>query len=221
MHRLILAALVTLFIAVPAFAVEEPKTEEQKSFYAVGQIMAQQLSVFNMTPDELEFVKKGMTDAMTGKTPLVDVEAYKPKVQSLALARRNAQGEKLAAQSKQYLEKASKEKGAVKTASGLIYQPLKEGSGAGPIPTSKVKVNYRGTFIDGKEFDSSYAAGQPAEFQLDKVIKCWTEGLQLMKPGGKARLICPSDLAYGERGSGAIPGNATLVFEVELLEVAK
>ena len=221
MGRLILAALVTLFIAVPAFALEEPKTEDQKSLYAVGLIMAQQLSVFSLTPDELDLVKLGLTDGTTGKKPLVDLEAYKPKVQALALARRNAQGEKLAAQSKQYLEKAAKEKGAIKTASGLVYQSLREGSGASPAPTNKVKVNYRGTFIDGKEFDSSYAAGQPAEFQLDKVIKCWTEGLQLMKPGGKARLVCPPEIAYGERGSGVIPGNATLIFEVELLEVVK
>lgn len=221
MRRLIVAALVT-FMAVPAWAAEEPKTDDQKSLYAVGVIMARQLSIFSLTPQELELVKQGMTDASNGKPLAVDVEAYKPKIQQLALSRRNAQGEKLAAQSKQFIEKAAKEKGAVKTASGLVYQPLVEGSGAKPAATDKVKVNYRGTLIDGKEFDSSYAAGKPAEFQLDKVIKCWTEGVQMMKAGGKARLICPPDLAYGERGSGGvIPPNATLVFEVELVEVVK
>jgi FKBP-type peptidyl-prolyl cis-trans isomerase FkpA len=158
---------------------------------------------------------------VTNKTPLVDLEAYKAKIQQLALARRNAQGEKLAAQAPEFLAKAAKEKGAVKTPSGLVYLPLKEGSGARPTGTDKVKVNYRGTLIDGKEFDSSYSAGQPAEFQLDKVIKCWTEGVSLMKAGGRARLVCPPELAYGERGSGSIPANATLVFEVELLEVVK
>jgi FKBP-type peptidyl-prolyl cis-trans isomerase FkpA len=220
MQRLIVVALLTL-IAIPAFAVE-PKTEDQKSLYAVGLIMARQISVFNLTPEELELVKQGLTDGTTGKTPLVDVEAYKTKIQALATTRRNAQGEKLAAEAKQYMAKAAKEKGAVKTASGMIYQPIKEGSGNKPAPTDKVKVNYRGMLVDGKEFDSSYAAGKPAEFQLDKVIKCWTEGLQLMKPGGKARLVCPPDLAYGERGSGmVIPPNATLIFEVELLEATK
>jgi FKBP-type peptidyl-prolyl cis-trans isomerase FkpA len=220
MQRLIIAALVTL-IAIPAFAVE-PKTDDQKSLYAVGLIMARQISVFNLTPEELELVKQGLTDGSTGKTPLVDVEAYKTKIQTLANTRRNAQGEKLAAEAKQYMAKAAKEKGAVKTASGMIYQPIKEGSGNKPAPSDKVKVNYRGMLVDGKEFDSSYAAGKPAEFQLDKVIKCWTEGLQLMKPGGKARLVCPPDLAYGERGSGmVIPPNATLIFEVELVEVTK
>lgn len=221
MHRLIIAALITL-IAVPAFATQEFKTDDQKTLYALGLLMARQLSVFSLTPAELELVKQGMTDGTTAKTPLVDVDTYKDKIQKLAVARRNAQGEKLATQAKQYIEKVTKEKNAVKTASGLVYLPIKEGRGARPVATDKVKVNYRGTLIDGKEFDSSYAAGKPAEFQLDKVIKCWTEGVQLMKPGGKANLVCPPELAYGERGSGlVIPPNATLVFEVELLEVVK
>ncbi len=116
--------------------------------------------------------------------------------------------------------KAAKESGAVTTASGLVYKSLKDGSGASPKATDTVKVNYRGTFPDGKEFDSSYKAGGPIEFPLNGVIKCWTEGVQMMKPGGKAKLTCPSSIAYGERGAGGvIPPNATLVFEVELLGV--
>jgi FKBP-type peptidyl-prolyl cis-trans isomerase FkpA len=220
MRTLIIAAIATL-IALPAFAAGEPKTDDQKTLYAVGLVMARQLGVFELTPDELDYVKQGLTDGATGKTPLVDMEAYKPKIQKMAVARRDAQGEKLAAQSRGYLEKAAKEKGAVKTASGLVYVPLKEGKGANPASTDAVKVNYRGTFLDGKEFDSSYTAGKPAEFKLNQVIKCWTEGVQMMKPGGKAKLVCPPEIAYGERGSGAIPGNATLVFEVELVEVSK
>jgi len=220
MRRLIMTALVAL-IAVPAFAADEKKAEEQKTFYAVGVVMARQLAIFSLAPDELEQVKKGLDDTISGKTLQLDVDAYKEKIQQLAMERRNAQGEKLAAQSKAYLEKAAREKGAVRTASGLVYKSLKEGSGASPAPTDRVKVNYRGTLIDGKEFDSSYAVGKPAEFQLDRVIKCWTEGVQKMKPGGKAQLICPPEIAYGERGSGIIPANATLVFEVELLEVNK
>ena len=221
MRRLIMGALITL-IALPVSAAELPKTEDQKALYAVGVIMSRQLSVFDLTPAELELVKQGMTDAAVGKTPLVDAEAYRSQIQKLALARRAARGEKLAALAKPYVEAAAKEKGAVKTASGLIYLPIKEGSGARPAATDRVKVNYRGTFVDGKEFDSSYAAGKPVELQLDKVIKCWSEGIQLMKAGGKARLICPPELAYGERGTGmVIPPNATLVFEIELVEVLK
>ena len=115
---------------------------------------------------------------------------------------------------------AASASGAVTTASGLVYQPIKEGSGAPPKATDTVRVHYRGTFPDGREFDSS--KGQPAEFPLNRVIKCWTEGLQLMKPGGKAKLTCPAAIAYGERGAGGvIPPNATLLFEVELLDVKR
>jgi FKBP-type peptidyl-prolyl cis-trans isomerase FkpA len=220
MRTLITAALATL-LALPAFAAE-PKTEDQKTLYAVGLVMARQLSVFELTPAELDFVKQGLSDGTTsGKTPLVEVEAYKNQIQKLALARRDAQGVKLAAKAKTYTDATAKEKGAVKTETGLVYVPLKEGTGASPAATEKVKVNYRGTFIDGKEFDSSYASGQPVEFKLNQVIKCWTEGVQKMKVGGKAKLVCPPDIAYGERGSGAIPGNATLVFEVDLLDIVR
>ena len=115
---------------------------------------------------------------------------------------------------------AAKEAGAVTTPSGLVFRSLQDGSGAGPAATDTVKVNYRGTFPDGREFDSSYKRGEPLEFPLDRVIKCWTEGLQRMKVGGKAKLTCPAAIAYGERGAGnVIPPGATLQFEVELLGI--
>ncbi|ROZ62146.1 FKBP-type peptidyl-prolyl cis-trans isomerase [Ramlibacter sp. WS9] len=110
----------------------------------------------------------------------------------------------------------------VTTKSGLVYQSLKEGSGASPAATDTVKVHYRGTLLDGKEFDSSYKRGEPTEFPLNRVIPCWTEGVQMMKPGGKAKLTCPPAIAYGERGAGGvIPPNATLNFEVELVSVKR
>jgi len=220
MRGLIMAAVVTL-IAIPAGAFDAPKTEDQKTLYAVGLVMARQLTVFGLAPEELEFVKQGLTDGSSDRTPLVELEAYKSKIQKLALVRRNAQGERLAVRTPEFMEKAAKEKGALKTPTGLWYLPVKEGSGARPTATDKVKVNYRGTLIDGKEFDSSYPAGKPVEFKLDQVIKCWSEGLTLMKAGGTARLICPPELAYGETGSGSIPANATLVFDLELVEVTK
>ena len=118
------------------------------------------------------------------------------------------------------LAKAAAEKGAIVTESGLVFLSLKEGSGPTPVATDVVKVNYRGTFTDGREFDSSYKRGQPASFPLNRVIKCWTEGVQRIKVGGKAKLTCPSAIAYGERGAGAdIPPNTTLQFEVELLGI--
>jgi FKBP-type peptidyl-prolyl cis-trans isomerase FkpA len=117
--------------------------------------------------------------------------------------------------------KAAKEPGAVVTASGLVFRSLKDGTGPSPKATDVVKVHYRGTFPDGKEFDSSYSRNAPTEFPLDRVIKCWTEGVQRIKVGGKAKLTCPAAIAYGARGTpgGPIPPNATLLFEVELLSV--
>ncbi|MES2941963.1 MAG: FKBP-type peptidyl-prolyl cis-trans isomerase [Pseudomonadota bacterium] len=115
---------------------------------------------------------------------------------------------------------AAKEAGAVVTKSGLVYRSLKDGTGSSPAATDKVKVHYKGTFPDGKEFDSSYKRNEPTEFPLNRVIPCWTEGVQLMKVGGKARLTCPPAIAYGERGAGGvIPPNATLHFEIELLAI--
>jgi FKBP-type peptidyl-prolyl cis-trans isomerase FkpA len=119
------------------------------------------------------------------------------------------------------VDQAAREQGAVRTDSGLVYRSLQDGKGPQPKETDTVRVHYRGTFPDGKEFDSSHKRGQPAEFPLNRVIKCWTEGVQKMKVGGKAKLTCPPALAYGERGAGggAIPPNATLQFEVELLGI--
>ena len=115
---------------------------------------------------------------------------------------------------------ATKEAGAKVTASGLVYRSLKDGTGSSPAATDRVKVHYKGTFPDGKEFDSSYKRNEPTEFPLNGVIPCWTEGVQLMKTGGKAKLTCPASIAYGPRGAGGvIPPNATLVFEIELLAI--
>ena len=124
------------------------------------------------------------------------------------------------AQTDAALTAASKEQGAQVTKSGLVYRSLKDGAGSSPAATDKVKVHYKGSFPDGKEFDSSYKRGEPTAFPLNGVIPCWTEGVQLMKTGGKAKLTCPSTIAYGQRGAGGvIPPNATLVFEVELLGI--
>jgi FKBP-type peptidyl-prolyl cis-trans isomerase FkpA len=115
---------------------------------------------------------------------------------------------------------SAKEKGAVVAKSGLVYLALTEGKGASPEASDKVKVHYKGTFADGKEFDSSYKRGEPTEFPLNRVIPCWTEGVGMMKVGGKAKLTCPAAIAYGSRGAGGvIPPNTTLLFEVELLAI--
>jgi FKBP-type peptidyl-prolyl cis-trans isomerase FkpA len=121
-----------------------------------------------------------------------------------------------------FAQEAAKEAGAKVTPSGLVFRSLQEGQGASPMATDKVKVHYRGTFPDGREFDSSYKRNKPIDFPLNAVIPCWTEGVQLMKVGGKAKLTCPSAIAYGARGAGGvIPPNATLQFEVELIAIAR
>lgn len=219
--KISIVAILVAMIAVSAYGADGPKTEEQKTLYTVGLIMARQLSVFNLTPSEFEIVRQGLMDGMTGKKPLVDIDAYKKKTQELAVARRDAQGERQAVEAGQFIEKAAGEKGAVKTASGMVFISINEGSGASPTPTDMVRVNYRGTLIDGREFDSSYIHGKPYETQLNKSMKCWIEGLQRMKQGGRARLVCPPETAYGKAATGIIPPNAMLVFDIELLDVKK
>jgi len=197
-------------------------TEEQKTLYAAGIILGRNLSPLSPTPAEIEVISKGIADGAQGKTPEVDLQTYGPKVQELIQARQTARagGEKTKGQ--EYAAKAASEAGAEKTASGLIFQTLTAGSGASPKATDTVSVHYRGTLTDGTEFDSSYKRGEPVEFPLNGVIPCWTEGVQKMKVGGKARLVCPSEIAYGDQGRPpVIPGGATLVFEVELLGIKK
>ncbi|HEX8824544.1 MAG TPA: FKBP-type peptidyl-prolyl cis-trans isomerase, partial [Archangium sp.] len=199
-----------------------PQTDEQKTFYALGLSLGRQIQVFDMTPEELEYVKAGISAQVQGKEPVVDIQAFGPKLPELARTRATSRAEKEKVKSKSFLEEQAKASGAQRTESGLIFTSLTEGTGQSPAATDVVKVNYRGTLPDGKEFDSSYKRNEPAQFPLNGVIKCWTEGLQKMKVGGKAKLVCPSDIAYGDRGAPPnIPGGAALVFEVELLEIVK
>jgi len=195
-------------------------TDEQKEIYALGLNLYRSLGQFDLTPAELELVKRALTEAAAGK-PALDLNEWGPKIGTLLQARAGRLAEREKAASAAYLAKAAAEPGAVKTESGLIYRELTAGTGDSPKATDKVKVHYRGTLVNGTEFDSSYRRNQPAEFPLNGVIKCWTEGVQKMKVGGKAQLVCPSDLAYGDQGRPGIPGGAALIFEVELLEIAK
>jgi FKBP-type peptidyl-prolyl cis-trans isomerase FkpA len=194
-------------------------TDEQKTVYALGLQMYRSLAQFDLSPAEVELIKRAFGDAAAGK-PAVDVNEWGPKFQAFEQTRAARLAEKQKVASNAYLAKAATEPGAIKTESGLIYKDIQPGTGASPVASDSVKVNYRGTLIDGTEFDSSYKRNQPAQFPLNGVIKCWTEGVQKMKVGGKARLVCPSDIAYGDKGHPpVIPGGATLIFEIELLEI--
>ena len=224
---LLLIAPVLLMAQAPApKTVAEPASpapfaltsDEEKSIYALGLSIYKSLGQFDLSPHELEIVERALTDAAAGK-PAVDLNEWGPKIGALAQERSARGAEQQKAASRAYLEKAAAEPGAVRTASGLIYRELKTGSGDSPKATDTVKVQYRGTLLDGTEFDNSYRRNEPAQFPLNGVIPCWTEGVQKMKTGGKAVLVCPSDLAYGDQGRPSIPGGATLVFEIELLEI--
>jgi FKBP-type peptidyl-prolyl cis-trans isomerase FkpA len=197
---------------------KQPVTDDEKTIYAVGLAIYRQLAQFDLSPAEMEVVKQALSDAQANK-PAVDIIVWGPKIQAMATARATKVSDREKIASKAYLDKAAAEPGASKTASGLIYREQRAGAGASPKDTDTVRVNYRGTLVDGTEFDSSYKRNEPAQFPLNGVIKCWTEGLQKMKVGGKATLVCPSDLAYGDQGRPSIPGGATLVFEVELLDI--
>ncbi len=203
--------------AAPA-AESKPMTDEEKTIYALGLSVYRSLGQFDLSPAELEILKQSLTDSESGK-PAVDLNAWGPKIDAFAQARAARVAEREKAASAAYLAKAAAAPGAVKTDSGMIYQELRAGAGASPQATDTVKVNYRGTLVNGTEFDSSYKRSEPAEFPLNGVIPCWTEGVQKMKVGGKATLVCPSGLAYGDQGRPSIPGGATLIFEIELLEI--
>ncbi len=215
-----LALALSLLFSLSASA-QALKTDDEKSLYAIGYLVgSRNLGPLSLKPNELEIVKRGITDGASGKKAQVDPEAQMEKINALAQARSSAQAEKEKAAGREYLDKAAKEPGAQKLPSGLVYKTLTPGNGPSPQATDKVKVNYEGRLTNGTVFDSSYKRGQPAEFGLNQVIKCWTEGVQKMKVGEKARLVCPSDIAYGDHGHPpTIPGGATLVFDVELLGI--
>jgi FKBP-type peptidyl-prolyl cis-trans isomerase FkpA len=198
----------------------KPMTDDEKAIYALGLNIYRSLGQFELSPAELDLVKQAMTDA-AAKTPAGELEQWGPLINPLATARAAKVMERQKAASAAFLAKAAAEMGAEKSDSGLIFKETRPGTGDSPQATDTVKVNYRGTLTDGTEFDSSYKRNEPTQFPLNQVIKCWTEGVQKMKPGSKATLVCPSDIAYGDQGRPGIPGGATLVFEIELLEVVK
>ena len=193
-------------------------TDEQKTIYALGLSMARSLGQFDLTPAEIEIVKRALSDSLAGK-PAVELNEWGPKIGTLAATRAAKVSEKEKATSTAYCAKIASEPGVVKTDSGLIYKELTPGTGASPKATDTVKVHYRGTLVNGTEFDSSYKRNEPAQFPLNGVIRCWTEGVQKMKVGGKSMLVCPSDIAYGDQGRPGIPGGAALTFEIELLDI--
>jgi FKBP-type peptidyl-prolyl cis-trans isomerase FkpA len=220
-NRLLCFAIGFSLLTTPLLAASsDPANDDQKTLYALGLAISQSLGTFALSETELDMVKNGITDGVLKRTHKVDLQTFGPKIQQLQQARLAVAAESEKKAGATFTAKAASEKGATKTESGIIITPIKPGSGATPKATDTVKVHYHGTLTDGTVFDSSVKRGEPATFPLNKVIKCWTEGVQQIKVGGKSRLVCPSNLAYGDGGSPPIikPG-ATLVFEVELLDI--
>jgi FKBP-type peptidyl-prolyl cis-trans isomerase FkpA/FKBP-type peptidyl-prolyl cis-trans isomerase FklB len=216
------SAVVLLMSSLSWAAAPEPANDEQKTLYALGAAISQSLTPFTLNESELEFVKAGLADGVLKRQQKVDMQVYGPKIQQMQQVRANALADVEKKAGASFLAKAAAEAGAKKTESGAIVTVMKEGKGATPKDTDTVKVHYHGTLIDGTVFDSSVKRGEPATFPLNQVIKCWTEAVQLIKVGGKSKLVCPSGIAYGDRGSPPVikPG-ATLIFEVELLDIVK
>jgi len=221
----LLAAVVAV---LPLSGCGDLNTDKAKVSYAIGQDIGRSIVQFKDQID-LGALKQGLEDTLAEREPKLDpvegrrvMQEFQKNAMAMMNEKSKADGDRNLKEGKEFLAKNAQMPGVTVTKSGLQYMTLTPGTGASPKATDTVKVHYRGTLLDGREFDSSYQRGEPAVFGVGQVIKGWTEGLQLMKVGGKYKLFVPSDIAYGERGAGNMIGpNATLVFEVELLGIEK
>ena len=220
-HTLVALALVSLSASV-ALAAGKLDTDKKKLSYAIGQQIGKQLKGQGLEIDAA-VLAGSLQDSYNGKTSKMkpeEMQAAMVKAREATEGKMDAAGKENRVKGDKFLADNKSKIGVKTTASGLQYQVMTEGNGKSPAASDTVKVHYKGTLIDGTQFDSSIDRGTPAEFPLNGVIKGWTEGLQLMKVGGKTRFFVPSDLAYGPAGRPGIPPNSVLIFEVELLEIA-
>jgi FKBP-type peptidyl-prolyl cis-trans isomerase FklB len=222
--KLSIIALATVLVVSPLFAQEKSaplKDQKDKVSYSIGLNIGFNLSK-QKVPINPDALAAGLKDALANKPQMTEAQVKETMTafEKDMMEQQKQAADKNSAEGTKFLDDNKKKEGVKTTPSGLQYQSLKEGSGAQPKASDTVTVNYRGTLIDGTEFDSSYKRNEPATFPLNAVIKGWTEGLQLMKKGSKYKFFIPSTLAYGERSPGAgIPPNSTLIFEVELVEI--
>jgi FKBP-type peptidyl-prolyl cis-trans isomerase FkpA len=198
------------------------ETDEQKTLYAVGVAQANKLRGIRFDEAELVYVKAGFGDRLVGEDSRVDLSVYMPKANTLLLTRYSDVIETEKREGQAFCEAMAKEEGAQLTASGAIYFEIEAGEGPSPEADDTVNLHYHGTLRNGSVFDSSVNRGKPTRFNLGRVVPCFSEGVQAMKVGGKAKLVCPAETAYGDRGSlPKIPRGAAIIFEVELLEIVE
>ncbi|TKB57903.1 MAG: FKBP-type peptidyl-prolyl cis-trans isomerase [Nitrospira sp.] len=221
--RFVVSCLVTLLslgTTASFAAAQEPTTDEQKTLYALGLAVNQSLSNFSLSEPEFEIVKSGITDGFFKRPAKVDLQAFHAKISQLQEARAAVVAEVEKKAGAAFLAKVATEPGAKKTESGAILKTIKEGNGATPKITDMVKVHYQGALIDGTLFDNSTKQSEPASLRVNEMSKCWVEAIQQIKVGGRSKLVCPSNLAFRDKGLPPLikPG-ATLVFDIELLEI--
>jgi len=224
LNKKVLALLAVLLAMAPLYADESaPETEEQKVLYAIGYVLSRSLMNYDLTTEHLDIVQQGILDGVRGIPAKVEIQEYPPKIEDFLAARRAAVVETEQTAGTAFREKAAAEAGAQVKDSGLIYTEQEAGDGTSPTESDTVKIHYHGTLRDGAVFDTSRVeGGEPATFALSAVVPCFSEGIRLMRVGGKSKLVCPPEMAYGERGfPPMIPPGATLVFEVELIEIAE
>ena len=230
MKRLLAICLLSGLTAVGTAAAADPelKTADDKAVYALGAFLAARgsLNALALTPNELAILQMGISDQATEKPLKVDLEKSMSDIQTFATKRMPAAADARAIiekkKGKAYLETVAAKPAVKKKGSGFYMETVAEGQGTSPVPADTVKVNYKGTLVDGKVFDESAKSGGPSTFRVGQVVRCWQEALEFMKPGGKAKVYCPPELAYGDVWHGMdIPPGSTLVFELELLEIVK
>jgi FKBP-type peptidyl-prolyl cis-trans isomerase FkpA len=198
------------------------ETEDQKTLYALGLLIGSNVKPFALKPEELAIVKAGLTDSVNGAKPQVELETYGPKVRELEDKRSSVGVDEAKKKGQAFASNIAKQKDATTTPSGIVIRTITAGTGPNPAPDDVVKVHYEGKLIDGTVFDSSIQRNEPAEFPLNEVVPCWREAVQKLKKGGKAQVVCPAEVAYGDRGQPpTIPPGATLTFEIELLDFHK
>ena len=197
---IVAAGLLLALSGSNAIAQSAPESDQDKTLYALGVALGTNVAAFNLTAAELAFVAAGMSDAVLGEEMQVDMNVYGPRIESLANERVAAVAAVEKQASADFAYELAQEPGAERHPSGLVYIPMTPGTGASPTAADTVRVHYHGTLRDGSVFDSSVERGEPISFGLGGVIPCWTEGVQKMQVGGKSKLVCPSDIAYGDTG---------------------